>query len=83
MSDWVHSVRDHKQFEFIDRNDVSSLVVLNVGGDGGFQSHTVVKTLFIVLSATAVGAGQEFEMPSTFFVLLGAADCFFLEKKFH
>lgn len=90
VNGWVRSVRDQKQFAFIDLNDGSTLSGLQVVVDGNIPAYSTVQSLTTGCSITAVGeivpsvgAGQSVEMRATHLVLLGTAENFPLQKKRH
>lgn len=90
VNGWVRSVRDQKQFAFIDLNDGSSLSGLQIVVDGSIPAYQTVQSLATGCSITAVGeivasvgSGQTVEMRATHVTLLGSAPNYPLQKKRH
>lgn len=90
VNGWVRSVRDQKQFAFIDLNDGSSLSGLQIVVDGAIPAYNTVQSLATGCSITAVGeivasvgSGQTVEMRATNVILLGTAENYPLQKKRH
>lgn len=90
VNGWVRSVRDQKQFAFIDLNDGSSLSGLQIVVDGAIPAYQTVQSLATGCSITAVGeivasvgSGQTVEMRATDVTLLGTAENYPLQKKRH
>lgn len=90
VNGWVRSVRDQKQFAFIDVNDGSSLAGLQVVVNSDVPAYTTVQSLTTGCSisaigeiVTSVGAGQSVEMRATQVTLLGTAKDYPLQKKRH
>lgn len=91
LNGWIRSVRDQKQFAFIDLNDGSSLTGLQIVVDGSNTSaYEAVQKLSTGCSITAigeivssVGAGQSVEMKASTITILGLAPDYPLQKKRH
>lgn len=88
---WLRSVRDQKQFAFIDLNDGSSIAGLQIVVDAESPAFAVVADLTTGCSVSAsgtivesMGKGQKFEMKADELQILGAADATYpLQKKRH
>lgn len=88
---WVRSVRDQKQFAFIDLNDGSSLAGLQVVVDGTIDAYQTVQLLTTGCSIAAegqvvssLGAGQALELRASTLTLLGNTTSDYpLQKKRH
>lgn len=90
VNGWVRSVRDQKQFAFIDLNDGSSLAGLQIIVNGDIPAYQTIQLLSTGCSVSAVGeivaslgAGQSVEMRASELTLLGTAENYPLQKKRH
>lgn len=88
---WVRTVRDQKQFAFVDVNDGSSIAGLQIVVDAGTDAYGVISQLTTGCSVSAVGEiiaspgkGQAVEMKATDLQLVGGCDSTYpLQKKRH
>lgn len=88
---WVRTVRDQKQFAFVDVNDGSSLSGLQIVIDSGTPAFEMVSQLTTGCSIAATGEiilspgkGQNVEMKATELQVLGTCDDTYpLQKKRH
>lgn len=91
MKGWVRSVRDQKQFAFIDLNDGSTLSGLQIVIDNTQPDYASISAISTGCSVSAVGEivhsvgkGQTFEMRATNITLIGSVtEAYPLQKKRH
>ena len=92
LKGWVRTVRDLKNFSFVELNDGSSLQGLQVVAQSSIDTYGVIADLSTGAACTVVGevvasqgAGQEIEVQATVLELVGGcpADTYPLQKKRH
>jgi asparaginyl-tRNA synthetase len=91
VNGWVRSVRDQKQFAFVDLNDGSSVAGLQVVINAGSPAFKAVSGLTTGCSVSAsgtivesLGKGQRYELQAIDLAILGTADPTYpLQKKRH
>lgn len=91
INGWVRSVRNQKQFAFVDLNDGSSIAGLQVVVDAGTPAFDVIDHLTTGCSVSASGIivesqgkSQKYELKADVLKLIGKADSTYpLQKKRH